>query len=62
MPHIKVFIDKSDNSGCYHNEVFNERQAGKDHCDKVCTTAKRQMNYYIWKWNNIECVVKMMHY
>ena len=32
MPHIKIFVDKSDNAGCYHNEVFNERQAGKGQC------------------------------
>ena len=60
MPHIKIFVDNSDNAGCYHNEVFNERQAGKDQCDKDSATAKRQINYYIWKWSSIECAVNMM--
>ena len=63
MPHIKFLVDKSDNPGCYHNEVlfcwkaqwspknvaiqfvetmFNERQVGKDQCDRDSATAKRQ--------------------
>ena len=61
-PNIKFIIDKSDNAGCYHNEVlfswkahwphrvlgmgfletiFNERQAGKDQCNRDSATAKR---------------------
>ena len=64
FPQIKLIIDKSDNAGCYHNEVlftwkatwiqntlhisftetiFNERQSGKDQCDRDSVTAKRQM-------------------
>ena len=34
--------------------MFNERQAGKDQCDRDSATAKRQMNYYIERGNNIE--------
>ena len=34
--------------------MFNERQAGKDQCDRDSATAKRQMNYYIEKGKNIE--------
>ena len=79
-PHIKFIIDKSDNAGCYHNEIpfswkahwpqknlglriletmFNERQAGKDQCDRDSATAKRQMNYYIERGENIETAEEM---
>ena len=34
--------------------MFNERQVGKDQCDRDSATAKRQMNYYLNKGNNIE--------
>ena len=34
--------------------VFNERQSGKDQCDRDSATAKRQMQYYIERGNNIE--------
>ena len=75
LPPIKYIIDKSDDAGCYHNEVlftwkairprktlnmcfietiFNERQSGKDQCDRDSATAKRQMQYYIRRGNNIE--------
>ena len=75
FPNIKYIIDKSDNAGCYHNEVlftwkatwtrktlnisfietiFNERQSGKDQCDRDSVTGKGQMQYYIERGNNIE--------
>ena len=80
FPHLKFVIDKSDNAGCYHNEVlfawkvnwsnqhlklkfletiFNERQSGKDQCDRDTATAKRQMQYHIDRGNNIENVDQM---
>ena len=34
--------------------IFNERQLGKDQCDRDSATAKRQMQYYIERGNNIE--------
>ena len=39
--------------------MFNERQAGQDQCDRDSATAKRQMNYYIEKGNNIESAAEM---
>ena len=34
--------------------MFNERQAGKDQCDRDSATAKRQMNYFVNSGHNIE--------
>ena len=34
--------------------LFNERQAGKDQCDRDSATAKRQMNYHVDSGHNIE--------
>ena len=39
--------------------MFNERQAGKDQCDRDSATAKRQMNYFIEKGQNIESAEQM---
>ena len=39
--------------------MFNERQAGKDQCDRDSATAKRQMNYYIEQGKNIETAEQM---
>ena len=47
---------------CWHKFVelmFNERQAGQDQCDRDSATAKRQMNYYIEKGNNIVSAAEM---
>jgi len=43
----------------FKETMFNERQAGKDQCDRDTATAKRQMNYYIDQGNNIECASDM---
>ena len=34
--------------------IFNEQQSGKDQCGRNSATAKRHMQYYIEKGNNIE--------
>ena len=34
--------------------IFNEHQSGKDQCDRDSATAKRQIQYYIERENNIE--------
>ena len=34
--------------------IFNERQSGKDQCDRDSVTGKGQMQYYIERGNNIE--------
>ena len=34
--------------------IFNERQSGKDQCDRDSMTEKRQMQYYIERRNNTE--------
>ena len=34
--------------------IFNERQSGKDQCDRDSATAKCQMQYYIERRNKIE--------
>ena len=39
---------------CFIETIFNERQSGKDQCDRDSATAKCQMQYYIQKGNNIE--------
>jgi hypothetical protein len=39
--------------------MFNERQAGKDQCDRDSATAKRQMNYYVERGQNIESAEEM---
>ena len=39
--------------------MLDERQAGKDQCDRDSATAKRQMNYYIEKESNVESAAEM---
>ena len=39
--------------------IFNERQSGKDQCDRDSATAKHQMQYYIERGNNIETPEQM---
>ena len=39
--------------------MFNERQAGKDQCDRDSATAKRQMNYHCSSGHNIENAAEM---
>ena len=39
--------------------MFNERQAGKDQCDRDSATAKRQMNYQVNSGHNIENAEEM---
>ena len=39
--------------------IFNERQAGKDQCDRDSATAKRQMNFYLNSGHNIENAEEM---
>ena len=39
--------------------MFNERQAGKDQCDRDSATAKRQMNYHVSSGHNIETPEEM---
>ena len=34
--------------------IFNERQSGKDQCDRDSATAKRQTQYYVDRGNNIQ--------
>ena len=38
----------------YTETIFNEGQSGKDQYDRDSMTAKRQMQYYIERGNNIE--------
>ena len=37
----------------FSESLFNERQSGKDQCDRDSATAKRQMNYYVEQGNYI---------
>lgn len=39
--------------------IFNERQSGKDQCDRDSATAKRQMQYFIERGNNIDSADQM---
>ena len=39
--------------------ISNERQSGKDQCDRDSATAKRQMQYYIERRNKIETPYQM---
>ena len=39
--------------------IFNERQSGKNQCDRDSATAKRQMQFYIEEGKNIETPQKM---
>ena len=43
----------------FKETMFNERQSGKDQCDRDTATAKRQMNYFIERGNNIENAIDM---
>ena len=44
---------KKNTGHVFKDTTFNERQAGKDQCDRDSATSKRQMNYYLNKGNNI---------
>ena len=39
--------------------LFNERQAGKDQCNRDGAAAKRQMNFFVERGNNIETAQQM---
>ena len=43
----------------FKETMFNERQSGKDQCDRDSATAKRQMKYYVEGGKNIESAVEM---
>ena len=43
----------------FKETMFNERQSGKDQCDRDNATAKCQMKYYVEGGKNIESAVEM---
>ena len=50
---------KNNTNHKFTETMFNERQAGKDQCDRDSATAKRQMNFFVNSGHNIENAEQM---
>ena len=50
---------KNNTNHKFTETIFNERQAGKDQCDRDSATAKRQMNFFVNSGHNIENAEQM---
>jgi len=58
----KVYWPKQKLDLTFLETICNERQSGKDQCDRDTATAKRQMQYFIERGHNIENADQMQMY